>query len=1223
MARSRRHAQWLGAYLTTNQGIAVLSVLSLAVVASMAATESGDVLGRLLIASAHCTGKTGHDLETCMMSGSGGNYSSWTHTDTQTQSAYSQASAGTTASTTAGTTTSAGSTTTTTGGGAGGGATTTTTSTTQTQYGTYQGTSAGGAPSTQSPCGQCMNDNCQGKSYMECTTCHTSWTCGAPTASAGSAGSMPTGGSAASAGSAGPSGATEVRCERNGTPTPLPSGATCSGSVGATCTFDNNNVRCTVVAAGPTTGTTSGGVGAGSTTGTTPGGMDPYNTCLWQNCQNNYSKLIGGMQCTAYCSKTTGTAVTGTPSYGSAGSFGWSGSYGSMPGGHPAPGPYPHSGSCPEGKVACYPPCQPGMPCAQGFSCVAPGTCPSDGSTGGHPATGGETEMCCPSCAPQDAERGMCPMGACVEVPRGTCRGGPGGTEGGYPRPGPYPYPGPGPMPGPGGDHMGDYGALAQLKQIKDMLPNLQREVAGNADEVALVKQLKSQVEAAEQVVNDRSATAAQSQAAMQGVNDAMNQIVALRSPRHEGDYGRGRYEEEEGDYRYDDRGDQSPIAYCERMAEQAEQFGDFYGNVNDMIASCQTHALDYLSGGQVDEGQFEDIYADFDMANACAMASQFVAGARQGVAQAEYVIAQVAGEDEDLADEMEDMRQDWEQQLAVADVFIGNGQCDDAFDIVHTLQEDSEEQFARFAESMGGMMDPFSIVDTSGSVARIVERIAGLEGFEFDVDLSDITEALEDADAEMLAFIERLDHDVAALGAELLATGEGETLFDGVLGAGLSPLQAEALIGAKEEVHNAIDALNTEVEDGTVTLEPAEVTIVEEINDMVIPPEAVPDVLTFIGELGDQPAAESTREYEEVQEVITDALVEGEYTHFTDENYFDGNEEQQWHEFATAELADAGVITGNPDGTYQSEKGVNTAEFSKMIATALIDEEELPENIDVGAADLPRNTPDWAEPYVEEVAIVVAAHTDQDLRDLLPRAEEIVDRGTAAIIVNASLDAVLPEYDPSNTPSDLVDLPEDDRVRISATRVADANIMGQTADGTFSPEQDLDKGQVAAITLRATKYKQHAEALEFVAAAEEGTIRAAPTEEGAAGGGGDGGDFTDEGNAPAEEDTPEEHQASAEDLKQEVITRVQHVNAPQMRDTISQFGFWLSKQPYAEASDGRRVKKTLDACYTSYYGTTEFGVEYIYKDMLNCFVSKEDSELFIDALVWVAQQPQ
>jgi len=131
---------------------------------------------------------------------------------------------------------------------------------------------------------------------------------------------------------------------------------------------------------------------------------------------------------------------------------------------------------------------------------------------------------------------------------------------------------------------------------------------------------------------------------------------------------------------------------------------------------------------------------------------------------------------------------------------------------------------------------------------------------------------------------------------------------------------------------------------------------------------------------------------------IIIFGLINFAFAQNTAESFVDNSSIPRWAKSPISELVDYGILSGNPDGTFAPNRGINRAEFSKLLVNSLGNEIE---NFVPLTGSFPDVKPDdWFFPYVETAKHYgwVKGHPDGSFKpgDKINRAE------AAKMLVNA-----------------------------------------------------------------------------------------------------------------------------------------------------------------------------------------------------------------------------
>ena len=169
---------------------------------------------------------------------------------------------------------------------------------------------------------------------------------------------------------------------------------------------------------------------------------------------------------------------------------------------------------------------------------------------------------------------------------------------------------------------------------------------------------------------------------------------------------------------------------------------------------------------------------------------------------------------------------------------------------------------------------------------------------------------------------------------------------------------------------------------------------------------------------------------------------------------------EGHWAEENIANLTEAGVINGYPDGTFRPEGTVKRGEFLKLVIAA-----SLPEGVDI--ADAPSNLNHWAgqylfvaetyrivEPGVITLETIDEPITRREMALMLSKADTILKRKD----LNQKVAVTYNDYDQMDA----------QELKYLSHAVSCGYITGYT-DNTFRPDKNMTRAESATIISRYT----------------------------------------------------------------------------------------------------------------------------------------------------------
>lgn len=168
------------------------------------------------------------------------------------------------------------------------------------------------------------------------------------------------------------------------------------------------------------------------------------------------------------------------------------------------------------------------------------------------------------------------------------------------------------------------------------------------------------------------------------------------------------------------------------------------------------------------------------------------------------------------------------------------------------------------------------------------------------------------------------------------------------------------------------------------------------------------------------------------------------------------------WASNDILKLVALGAVSGYADGTFHPDANVSRVEFTKMLAGAL--KLTLPSAADASSQLASfkdaGSIPDWAKPYV---AASLKAGYVSGYEDGTFRPSALVTRGEVAVIVARVLGAAAAQAD--LTFSDTAKIPA--WAKVGVAQAVKAGIISGYSDGTFRPEGDATRGEVATMIVR------------------------------------------------------------------------------------------------------------------------------------------------------------
>ena len=167
------------------------------------------------------------------------------------------------------------------------------------------------------------------------------------------------------------------------------------------------------------------------------------------------------------------------------------------------------------------------------------------------------------------------------------------------------------------------------------------------------------------------------------------------------------------------------------------------------------------------------------------------------------------------------------------------------------------------------------------------------------------------------------------------------------------------------------------------------------------------------------------------------------------------------WAATNIAELTEAGVINGYPDGTFKPEGTITRAEFLKLVIAA-----SLPEGVDI--ADAPASLNHWAGQhlYVAETYRIVSPGTidEENINEPITRREMALMVSKADTILKRN--ELNQEVNVTYNDYDQMDVQE---LKYLSHAVSEGYITGYT-DNTFKPDKNMTRAEAATIIYRYTR---------------------------------------------------------------------------------------------------------------------------------------------------------
>lgn len=189
------------------------------------------------------------------------------------------------------------------------------------------------------------------------------------------------------------------------------------------------------------------------------------------------------------------------------------------------------------------------------------------------------------------------------------------------------------------------------------------------------------------------------------------------------------------------------------------------------------------------------------------------------------------------------------------------------------------------------------------------------------------------------------------------------------------------------------------------------------------------------------------------------------------------------WAYMPIKEMADKGILSGYPDGTFRPNGAITRAEFAKILVLSL---NLSGSQVNVEFEDVPSEH--WAYSYVKKASDYLSGYTNGVVLRYMPDNKAVREDMTVAIVNAAGLQNADYSLSTLNRFSDKNDISESLKKYVAIA--VENGLMKGNDDGTFRPKGNLTRAQVCQLMKNALEY------LEKIPVSEIVTPTPSPTQE-------------------------------------------------------------------------------------------------------------------------------
>ena len=172
----------------------------------------------------------------------------------------------------------------------------------------------------------------------------------------------------------------------------------------------------------------------------------------------------------------------------------------------------------------------------------------------------------------------------------------------------------------------------------------------------------------------------------------------------------------------------------------------------------------------------------------------------------------------------------------------------------------------------------------------------------------------------------------------------------------------------------------------------------------------------------------------------------------------------EHWAYEPIIEMANKGILSGYPDGTFLPNKSITRAEFAKILVLSLDLKDETNKNNYFDDVD----NSHWSYDYVRIASNYLSGYTNGSQIYFMPDEQAVREDMAVAIVMATNLQNKQYSLSTLDRFSDKDSISESFRKYVAIA--VENNLMHGNADGTFNPKGKLTRAEVSQLMLNATK---------------------------------------------------------------------------------------------------------------------------------------------------------
>ena len=172
----------------------------------------------------------------------------------------------------------------------------------------------------------------------------------------------------------------------------------------------------------------------------------------------------------------------------------------------------------------------------------------------------------------------------------------------------------------------------------------------------------------------------------------------------------------------------------------------------------------------------------------------------------------------------------------------------------------------------------------------------------------------------------------------------------------------------------------------------------------------------------------------------------------------------EHWAYEPIIEMANKGILSGYPDGTFLPNKSITRAEFAKILVLSLGLKDEANKNNFFDDVD----SSHWSYDYVRIASNYLSGYTNGSQIYFMPDEQAVREDMAVAIVMATNLQNKQYNLSTLDRFSDKDSISESFRKYVAIA--VENNLMRGNADGTFNPKGKLTRAEVSQLMLNTTK---------------------------------------------------------------------------------------------------------------------------------------------------------